>query len=88
MAKSIINQFSSYELTEQEQLSGTILTFEQKMVLQNQLSMISSEKLALIANPNNYSEYIQQEAYKAGQITAIQYMLDCSTASELIVAAQ
>jgi hypothetical protein len=86
MAKPIINQFSSFELTESEQLAGTILTYEQKLVLQNQLAMISAEKLALAADPNNYAAYIQQEAYKAGQIAQIQYQLDCSIASETIVA--
>lgn len=86
MATPIINQFSSFTLTESEQLAGTVLTYEQKLVLQNQLAMISAEKLALAANPNNYAEYIQQEAYKAGQIAAIQFILDCSIASETIIA--
>lgn len=82
MPKPIINQFSSFELTESEQLAGTILTYEQKLVLQNQLAMISAEKLALVANPHSYAEFIQQEAYRAGQIAMIQYILDCSIASE------
>lgn len=86
MPKPIINQFSSFELTESEQLAGTILTYEQKLVLQNQLAMISAEKLALVANPHSYAEFIQQEAYKAGQIAVLQYILDSSLASELAVA--
>lgn len=86
MPKPILNQFSSFELSQQEQLAGTILTYEQKLVLQNQLAMISAEKLALTANPHSYTEFIQQEAYKAGQIAMIQYILDCSLASETQVA--
>lgn len=82
MAVQAQTTFSSFTLTEQEQLAGSCLTLEQKLFLQNALALAAEEKLSLVPDAASYSSFIQQEAHLAGQIAAYRYLLDCSTASE------
>jgi hypothetical protein len=79
------NAFTQYNLTEQEQLAGTTLNFEQKLCIQNQMASIAMQKLALAATPNDYNTFIQNEAYLGGQLAAFQYLLDSSAASEAVI---
>ena len=76
------SNFARFILSSQEQLMGSIYTYEQKLIIQNKLSEIADSKLALTVDPNNYAAYVQQEAYLAGQISILRYLLDCSIASE------
>lgn len=85
MTTQISSTFTRYSLTDQESLSGSILHLEQKLVIQNFISEIAEQKLALIPDPNNYPAFIQQEAHMAGQIAAYKYLLDSSLASEQIL---
>lgn len=77
-----LTTFSQFNLTEQEQLAGTILTTDQKQYIQTQLGMIAEERLALVPDPNNYADFIQKEAFLKGQMEFARHMLDSSTASE------
>jgi len=77
--------FARFKLSEQETLVGSVLTYEQKLVIQNKLSEIADSKLALTVDPNNYAAYIQQESYLAGQLGILRYILDCSLASEQVL---
>ena len=85
MATLTLSTFSKYQLSEQEEQSGTLLPQDIKLRLQNLICMIAEEKLALVPNPNNYAEFIQQEAHLAGQLVAYRYLLDCSLATETIL---
>lgn len=82
MSQIIVNTFTQFQLTEQEQLSGTLLSNEQKMFIQTEISKLAEQRLALAPNPESYAEFIQQEAYLKGQIDSYKYLLDCSKASE------
>jgi len=82
MAHLIPNDFSSYELTEQEELEGSILTITQKQVIQNYLSAASSEKIGLEYDPENSLKFVQQEASLKGQIDAYRFILAASDAAE------
>lgn len=79
------SSFTSYVLTEQEQLSGSMLSYEQKLFIQNQIGGIAEQKLALIPTPNDYQNFIQQEAFLSGQLAILKYLLDSSLASEQAV---
>ena len=81
MATIVPNVFTSYVLTEQEQIEGSILTIAQKEVIQNRLSDTAAEKLALPFDPSNPMEFAQEEAYKRGHIDALQFILDVSEAA-------
>lgn len=87
MSNIAINTFTQFNLTEHEQLSGTLMSNEQKMFVQNQLAVIAEQRLALVPDPLNYAVFIQTEAHLKGQMDAYKYLLDCSTASEQAVLA-
>jgi hypothetical protein len=82
MAVLIDNEFSTYELTDEELIQGQMLTITQRQVVQNQLSMVAAEKLAIQPDPACLDSYIQQEAYARGQIDALRYLLTCSDAAQ------
>jgi hypothetical protein len=82
MATIIPNEFTSYDLDESEQLEGSVLTTTQKQVLQNQLSICAAELLALEYDTAEPQSYIQQEAYKRGQIEQIRFILASSDAAQ------
>lgn len=83
MAQQLPNQFTEYQLTESETLSGTILTPLQRFVLQNRLAEISKQRLTLEFNPVNSAQFIQDEAFLKGQISIITWQLEASAAAEL-----
>lgn len=80
MAQLIQNSFSSYELTIEEELQGSILTITQLQVLQNQLAFIVEEKINIEFDPapDKVLEFVQQEAYKKGQMELLQYIISNS----------
>jgi hypothetical protein len=82
MATIAQNEFTSFSLTEEEERSGKTFHSLQKMVLMNHKASIATSRLNLEPDPNNYSEYIQQESFLKGQMAAIQYLLDLSEAAE------
>lgn len=75
MATQKPNTFTSYELTTRETLSGSILTGEQKQVLQNQLSEIAEQRLNTDYDPEKPLAFVQQEAFLKGQISILRVML-------------
>lgn len=82
MAIKLDNEFSSYLLTEDEEIQGAIFTVTQKQAIQNQLATCAAEKLRLEFDPETPKLFIQQEAYKRGQIEILQYLLESSEAAE------
>lgn len=81
MADLIANSFTTYQLTDEEMIVGSILTIAQKQVLQNMLSVSAEEKIVLEYDVKCPETFIQQEAYKRGQIELLQYILDQSDAA-------
>lgn len=82
MSHLTLNSFSSYHLTDDETTLGSVLTLTQKQVLQNQLATCAEEKLALVFDTEKPQEFVQQEAFKRGQIEMLSYILDCSATAE------
>lgn len=82
MSTLIQSTFARYEQTNQEQLAGSSFTYDQKQFIQNQICTLAEERIALVPEPNNYAEFIQHEAHLKGQMASLQYLLDCSLASE------
>ncbi len=84
MSYLIQTQFSKYNLTTKEEISGSILIADQKLFIQNQLGTIAEQLVALLPDPLNYTVFIQDHAFLKGQLSAFQYLLDMSIASEKI----
>jgi len=76
------NQFSSYVLTEEEQLQGSLLTISQHQVIQNDIALYAQQKIALEYDATNPNLFLQQEAKLSGQIQALTYRLECSDAAQ------
>lgn len=81
------NTFSSYQLTEEEELQGSLLTVTQKQVIQNDIAVYAEQKLALEFDTNDQLKFVQQESKLSGQIEALRYRLQCSEVSEDALAA-
>jgi len=81
MAHLIENSFSTFYLTEDEELQGSIFTVTQLQYLQNQLANIAEEKLALVFDTSEPLKFAQDEAYKRGQVDVMQYLIQNSEAS-------
>lgn len=78
MAILIPNNFSSYNLTDDEVREGSIYTITQLELLQNDLAAAAEEKLVLEFDTTNPQTFIQQEAFKRGQIELLRYIIDRS----------
>lgn len=76
-------RFTSYQLTAEEELRGSVLNLEQKWVLQNQMSAAALEKNALEFDEHSPILFAQQEASLKGQIEAFEYLLNLSDSAEL-----
>ena len=81
MAELISNTFTSYNLTDEEILQGSLLTITQRQIIQTNISMAAEEKLALEFDVTEPNKYIQKEAGLAGQIAALKYILDQADAA-------
>ena len=79
MATQDITRFSSFSLTPQEQIAGSILTQEQKLVIQNLISERAELKLSL--EPDDL-QFTKQASYYAGQIEILEYLISSSISIE------
>lgn len=77
--------FSKYTLSESDTLIASTLTTLTSQFIQNQICSIAEAMIALDVDPNNYSAYVQQQAYLKGQMDGLKYLLDASIASEAAV---
>lgn len=80
MASMAPNAFTTWDLTPEEEHQGAIYTITQLQVLQNLLAANAEEKLYLAPDPKAPERFIQDEAYKRGQIELLQWMIDNSLA--------
>ena len=76
--------FQSWVLTQDEFISGSILSLTQKQHIQNQICALALSKNNL--EPNFTEEgkykYLQQEAELRGQINALTHLISCSNEIE------
>lgn len=82
MSHLVQSTFAMYQQTDQEFMTGQVLTATQKENIQNQIARIAELRLAITPDPNNYATFIQEEANYKGQMQALQYLLDCSNSAE------
>ncbi len=78
MPTTIPNAFTSYNFTADERF---VLSDLQTQHVQTKRAAIAESKLALQIPTENFSQYIQDEAYLAGQLALLQWLLDESAAS-------
>ena len=77
------NSFSSWKLSPEEAISGTILSTLQKAVIQNRVAQIAEQKLGLIFDPVNPADRAIQDSYLKGQIDVLTFVLQSSEEAEI-----
>ena len=82
MAKLVPNEFSSYELSDQEILQASILTELQKKLIQSDMAQIAQTILNLTFDPRNPDNFLQDDAHQKGQLAAYRVLLMRSQESE------
>jgi hypothetical protein len=70
------NDFTEYDLTDDEYAAGHLLTIAQKAVLQNRLATYAREKINIPFDPSKVLEYAQVEAELAGKLSLVRELLD------------
>lgn len=86
MATLIPNTFASFELSQSEEEAGQILNVHQKMVIQNKMSETAIQKLNLVYDPKDPADFEQQISYLQGQLDVLNWQLDSSSATEIVIA--
>ncbi len=79
------NEFTEYELTEQEELASRIFTVTQVQGLMNLRAAYARDKITLKFNPSNFNEYIQQEAELQGKILLLTVLIENSKEATEVV---
>lgn len=85
MAQPLPNQFQQFDLTEEEDIQGKLLSVHQKYVLQNMLADAAKEKLSLVDTRKDFDQFWQRQAELTGQIGILQLILsNAELASEQV----
>lgn len=77
------HSFNKFELSAEEYKAGCVLTLSNQAVIQNLISDVAEEKLRLVLDPQNLTEYAQQEAYLRGQLDILNHLLSLSKSFEV-----
>lgn len=85
MKPSTNSAYTLYDMTEEQALAGSVLSFEQRAVIQNRRMETIAQKLSL--RPESLTQdgkesYWQQEAYLRGQLDILTYILEMSDAAQ------
>ena len=81
MSALLTNSFTSYELTPQEELQGSIFNSLQLQVLHNHLAAYAEQKIALDYTPEHPLIFAQDEASLKAKIELLNYLIEASQAS-------
>ncbi len=74
--------FTSWDLTPQEIIEGSVLTITQRQCIQNLICSYATEKIFRNLDPANIQQSIYQDAKQAGMIASLQHLLDLSDRAE------
>lgn len=88
MAQLLPNNFASYKLSTDEEEAGSVLNLNQRMVLQNKLSEIATQKINEVYDPLKPLIFVQQIGYLQGQLDLINWLLQLSEETEAILTAR
>lgn len=77
------HSFNKFELSAEEYKAGCALTLSNQAVIQNLISDVAEEKLRIVLDPQNLTEYAQQEAYLRGQLDILNHLLSLSKSFEV-----
>lgn len=70
-----VNNFTTYDFTDDELIEACKLTHLQKAFIQHQKGLLAIEKVEMKFDPLKQQDFLQNEAYVAGQIAAYDFLL-------------
>lgn len=79
MAHLLLNPYSSWALTDEEEQEAYKFNDLNLKAIQNEISLAAQAKLALKFDPANPVLFAQQEAELAGKIGILQYLIERSS---------
>lgn len=79
------NNFTQYQLTDDEQILGYHLSTEQRAVIQNDIAEAAIKRANIIHDLANPGKSLLEDAALKGQITMLQYML---SRADAVIASQ
>lgn len=82
MARILENEFTSFQMDDDEFTQGTLYTIMQKQVLMNLRAESAQELLALQLDPANVLKFATAHADLSGRVKLITYILDLAADSE------
>ena len=82
MANLAVGTFTHWNLSRTEILQGSVLSGQQKQVLQNELAQIAEQVVNLEFDPGNPVSFAQNDAHLKGQMSIIRFLLIRSDESE------
>jgi len=80
------NSFTSYVMSDQDVIEGSIFTVLQTQVLHNLRSTYAESKIALDYDPEHKEKFLQDEASLKAKIDLLTYLLDNSEAVQFELA--
>lgn len=80
------NEFTEYELTTQEITQGSILSYQQRMVVQNLRSQAAQQQLGIRFDPANPVEAALEQASLSGMVAAFTTILENSASNIKLLA--
>lgn len=76
MSKITSNKFSTYELSEEERVSGHSFSEYNLQVLHNEASLAAHEIIALQYDETSPMLYVQRKAYLQGKIDFVAWLME------------
>lgn len=78
MAHELETDFRCFSLTHEEERAATNWTTEQRLYLQNKLGEVAHAKINLKVVPEQFTTYLQEEAYLTAKIDLLRELLNGS----------
>lgn len=79
-----VNEFTSYNLTEEEIQEGSKLTYLQTCIIQNLLARAAQDKLLYVPDVNSPLNKLYEEAYLAGRIDVLREILTAAANADTL----
>jgi len=82
MANIVDNNYTTYELTPEEEQEGSILTISQKQVIQNDISLMAHQILVIDFDAECPAKFNRELHHMRGQMASLIYRIECSKVAE------
>jgi hypothetical protein len=79
------SKFTSWELTDEEEIQASVLSSMNIILIQNDLNMAAEQAVNLEFTPEDTMKYLKQKSYLDAQIQTFEYLIRRSREAELLL---